>query len=144
MALQFVRDDLRQHLVQASPTSLVRGNRVHRDRRRERQPDQEGINGRCSYCGASRATLDRQRGLETHAYAFRHTDDINARIAELFGDDMQFDVIIGNPPYQLQSDGGTPGHSDLSALCRASENARTSVPRHGHSVQVDGQRARLG
>lgn len=62
-------------------------------------------NGRCTYCGASRAALDRGEGLETHAYAFIHTDDIQARVAELFGDDMQFDVIIGNPPYQLQ-DGG--------------------------------------
>ena len=44
------------------------------------------------------ATLDRGKDLETHAYAFIHTDDIKARIAELFGDDMQFDVIIGNPP----------------------------------------------
>lgn len=61
--------------------------------------------GRCRYCGASRETLDRGDDFETHAYAFIHTDDITARIAELFGDDMQFDVIIGNPPYQL-SDGG--------------------------------------
>ena len=45
-------------------------------------------------------------GLETHAYAFIHTDDIKARIAELFGGDMQFDVIIGNPPYQLGQSGG--------------------------------------
>lgn len=62
-------------------------------------------NGRCAYCGASQAALDRGEGLETHAYAFIHTDDIRACIAGLFGDDMQFDVIIGNPPYQLQ-DGG--------------------------------------
>ena len=61
--------------------------------------------GRCEYCGASKETLDRGEGRETHAYAFIHTDDIKARVAELFGGDMQFDVIIGNPPYQLD-DGG--------------------------------------
>jgi site-specific DNA-methyltransferase (adenine-specific) len=63
------------------------------------------VRGKCRYCGASQKTLDRGEGLETHAYAFIHTDDINARIAELFGDDMQFDVIIGNPPYQLSTEG---------------------------------------
>lgn len=61
--------------------------------------------GKCRYCGASQRTLDRGEGLETHAYAFIHTDNIKARIAGLFGGDMQFDVIIGNPPYQLD-DGG--------------------------------------
>ena len=63
------------------------------------------VNGKCAFCGASQSTLDRGAGLETHAYAFIHTDDIKTRVAELFGDDMQFDVIIGNPPYQLD-DGG--------------------------------------
>lgn len=63
------------------------------------------VEGKCRYCGASQKTLDRGEGLETHAYAFIHTDDIKARITELFGEDMQFDVIIGNPPYQLD-DGG--------------------------------------
>lgn len=64
-----------------------------------------GTDRRCKYCGANRKTLDRGEGLETHAYAFIHTDDIKARIAELFGGNMQFDVVIGNPPYQLK-DGG--------------------------------------
>ncbi len=60
---------------------------------------------KCTFCGASRASLDRGAGLESHAYAFIHTDNIKTRVAELFGDDMQFDVVIGNPPYQL-TDGG--------------------------------------
>ena len=63
------------------------------------------MEGRCKYCGASQKTLDRGDRLETHAYAFIHTDNIKTHIAELLGADMQFDVIIGNPPYQLD-DGG--------------------------------------
>lgn len=62
---------------------------------------------KCVYCGAGRKTLDRGEGMDTHAYAFIHADDIKARVSEIFGGDMQFDVIIGNPPYQLASDGGT-------------------------------------
>jgi len=63
------------------------------------------VDGKCTYCGASQKALDRGAGLESHAYAFIHTDDIKARIFKLFGGEMQFDVIIGNPPYQLD-DGG--------------------------------------
>ena len=60
---------------------------------------------KCCYCGASQSALDRGNTLETHAYAFIHTNDIKSRITEIFGGIMQFDVIIGNPPYQLD-DGG--------------------------------------
>nr|WIE93431.1 Eco57I restriction-modification methylase domain-containing protein [Mesorhizobium sp. WSM4875] len=63
------------------------------------------VNGKCESCGASKETLGRGEGRETHAYAFIHANDIKTRMGELFGDDMQFDVIIGNPPYQL-ADGG--------------------------------------
>ncbi len=83
--------------------------------------------GKCEYCGASQQSLDRGEGFETHAYAFIHTDDIKARIAELFGDDMQFDVIIGNPPYQLASDGGT---RDIPIYHRFVEQAKELGPRY--------------
>jgi site-specific DNA-methyltransferase (adenine-specific) len=61
--------------------------------------------GRCKFCGAAKQAFNRGQGMETHAYALIHTDNVKTRIAELFGDDMQFDVIIGNPPYQLADDG---------------------------------------
>ncbi len=68
--------------------------------------------GRCKFCGAQESAFEREVGLETHAYAFIHTDNIKARIAELFGVDMQFDVIVGNPPYQMT--GASGGSSDAS------------------------------
>ena len=60
---------------------------------------------RCRHCGAGKSVFDRAEGLETHAYAFIHGDDVRANLGSLFGGRMQFDVIIGNPPYQLD-DGG--------------------------------------
>jgi site-specific DNA-methyltransferase (adenine-specific) len=86
------------------------------------------LDGKCRYCGAGQQTMDRGDGLETHAYAFIHTDDIKARIAELLGDDMQFDVIIGNPPYQL--DDGGYGTSAAPIYHLFVEQAKKLEPRY--------------
>ena len=86
------------------------------------------VGGRCKFCGASQKALDRGEGLETHAYAFIHSSNIKARVAELYGGDMQFDVIIGNPPYQLSDDGF--GTSALPVYQRFVEQAKALEPRY--------------
>lgn len=62
---------------------------------RYRQCEHDWINGRCSYCGAPEKGYDRDAEREAYAYEFIHLDDPEEILP------MKFDVIVGNPPYQM-------------------------------------------
>ena len=56
---------------------------------------------RCSLCNAPK-DLERGDGRENYAYSFIHGTYPTQEMAS-----MKFDVIVGNPPYQIDSDGNT-------------------------------------
>lgn len=70
------------------------------------------INGKCLHCGIGQQSFEEQFAdkEEKHAYQFIH----NAIPGDL--ENMKFDVIIGNPPYQLDDGGNGASASPLYHL----------------------------
>lgn len=58
--------------------------------------------GRCTECGGTKDQLEKLN-RDNYAYAFIHAEGRTKFTKETT---MKFDVIVGNPPYQMDADGG--------------------------------------
>ncbi len=82
------------------------------------------VKGRCSQCSASKEQMERE-GRDNHAYGFIHTAG-RAAIDKEFH--MKFDVIVGNPPYQMEADAA--GQNIASIYNLFVEQAKALNPRY--------------
>ncbi len=80
--------------------------------------------GRCEYCGVKQAILgdDKRENLEAHAYQFIHNQNPFK--------DMKFDVIIGNPPYQLSDGSGASTDAAMPIYHKFVEQAIKMKPHY--------------
>ena len=81
-------------------------------------------NGKCEFCGANQKVYDGEDSSETYAYPFIHSN-----ITKTIFKNMKFDVIVGNPPYQLNDGGGT-GSSAMPIYQKFIQQAKKLKPRY--------------
>lgn len=81
-----------EHSVVKMPT--ISGNVWHE------RVEHSFVNGKCTECKGTKIQLEKKL-RDNKAYPIIHTDGLSKLQKEL---DMKFDVIIGNPPYQMDAD----------------------------------------
>lgn len=87
------------------------------------------VDGKCSYCAANQKDYDRESS-ESYAYPFLHSDNPMDQVQDIFGEEMKFDVVVGNPPYQLgQSGGDSVGGFAMPIYQKFVESAKQLDPR---------------
>jgi site-specific DNA-methyltransferase (adenine-specific) len=61
-----------------------------------KRTEHDYVQGKCRICGSPYENLERGDSMENYAYQFIHEEEVFK---------MKFDVIVGNPPYQIESGG---------------------------------------
>jgi hypothetical protein len=80
--------------------------------------------GRCKYCGAPQKEFEREQTLEQYAYEFIHLDKPSEVLP------MKFDVIVGNPPYQMKVNEAGKGLGAVPLYQKFVEQAIKLNPRY--------------
>lgn len=86
--------------------------------------EHEWVGGRCKYCGVAQVDYKRDSALEQYAYEFIHVDNLDEVM------NMKFDVIVGNPPYQLGSNDERSNSRDKPIYNLFIEQAKKLNPRY--------------